>query len=53
MEIPWRLGEIWLNISGNKLTWLMKADMPQIVLGADRQVFLKGSVLLWLKNREK
>jgi hypothetical protein len=49
----WRLGEIWLNISGNKLTKLMKEGMPHVCLGADRQVFLKGSVLQWLKNREK
>jgi predicted DNA-binding transcriptional regulator AlpA len=42
-----------LNISGNKLTRLIKEGMPHVCLGADRQVFLKGSVLQWLKNREK
>jgi len=43
-----------LNISGNKLTRLIKEGMPHISLGGDdRKVFLKGSVLQWLKNREK
>jgi predicted DNA-binding transcriptional regulator AlpA len=42
-----------LNISGNKLTRLLKEGMPHVCLGADRQVFLKGSILQWLKNREK
>jgi len=43
-----------LNITGNKLTRLMKEGMPHICLGGDdRIVFLKGSVLEWLKNREK
>jgi phage terminase Nu1 subunit (DNA packaging protein) len=43
-----------LNISGNKLTRLLKEGMPHVCLGGDdRNVFLKGSVLQWLKNREK
>jgi predicted DNA-binding transcriptional regulator AlpA len=43
-----------LNISGNKLTRLMKERMPHVCLGGDdRKAFLKSSVLQWLKNREK
>ena len=42
-----------LNITGNKLTRLIAEGMPHVCLGADRQVFLKSSVLLWLKNRAK
>ena len=43
-----------LNISGNKLTRLLKEGMPHICLGGDgRVVFLKGSVIQWLRNREK
>jgi phage terminase Nu1 subunit (DNA packaging protein) len=43
-----------LNISGNKLTRLIKEGMPCVYLGGDdRKVFLKGSVIEWLKNRQK
>ena len=43
-----------LNISGNKLTRLLKEGMPHVCLGGDdRVVFLKGSVIEWLRNREK
>ena len=43
-----------LNISGNKLTRLIQEGMPCVCLGGDdRKVFLKGSVIQWLKNREK
>jgi len=42
-----------LNISGNKLTRLIREGLPYISLGAGRKVFLKGSVLEWLRNREK
>jgi predicted DNA-binding transcriptional regulator AlpA len=42
-----------LNISSNKLTRLIKQELPYISLGAGRKVFLKSSILQWLKNREK
>ena len=42
-----------LNISTNKLTRLSKQGLPCVVLGGDRKVFLKGSVLEWLRNRQK
>ena len=42
-----------LNITTNKLTRLIKQELPYIPLGADRKVFLKSSILQWLKNREK
>ena len=43
------------NITSNKLTRLTKQGLPFVSLGGggDRKVFLKGSVLQWLKNREK
>ena len=41
-----------LNISNNKLTRLTKQGLPFVDLGA-RKVFLKSSILQWLKNREK
>ena len=41
-----------LDISGNKLTRLTKQGLPYVRLG-DRKVFLKNSILEWLKNREK
>ena len=42
-----------LNISNNKLTRLTKQGLPCVSLGGGRRVFLKGSILQWLKNREK
>jgi phage terminase Nu1 subunit (DNA packaging protein) len=42
-----------LNISTNKLTRLTKQGLPCVLLGDDGKVFLKGSVLEWLRNREK
>ena len=42
-----------LNVSRNKLTRLVKDGLPSVSLGAGRKVFLKGSILQWLKNREK
>jgi predicted DNA-binding transcriptional regulator AlpA len=40
-----------LNISNNKLTRLTKQGLPCVSLGGGRRVFLKGSILQWLKNR--
>jgi len=42
-----------LNISNNKLTRLTRQGLPCVLLGGDRKVFLKGSILQWLKNKEK
>ena len=42
-----------LNVSGNKLTRLVNEGLPSVSLGAGRQVFLKDSVLEYLKNKEK
>ena len=42
-----------LNISTNKLTRLTKQGLPCVVLGGDRKVFLKDSVLKWLRNCQK
>jgi len=42
-----------LNITTNKLTRLIKKELPYISLGAGRKVFLKSSILQWLKNQEK
>ena len=42
-----------LNISSNKLTRLTGQGLPSVSLGGGRMVFLKGSILQWLKNREK
>ena len=42
-----------LNITTNKLTRLTKQGLPYVALDRDRKVFLKDSVLLWLKNRQK
>ena len=44
-----------LNISTNKVTRLTKQGLPCVLLGGGdyRKVFLKGSVIQWLKNREK
>jgi len=42
-----------LNISGNKLTRLTKEGLPCILLRGDKRIFLKSSILQWLKNREK
>lgn len=42
-----------LNISKNKLTRLTKQGLPYTSLGAGRKIFLKASILQWLKNREK
>lgn len=42
-----------LNITSNKLTRLTKQGLPYASLGGDRKIFLKDSVLQWLKNREK
>jgi hypothetical protein len=41
-----------LNISNNKLTRLTRQGLPCVSLGRDKKVFLKGSILQWLKNRE-
>ena len=41
-----------LNITSNKLTRLTKQGLPCVSLG-DRKVFLKGSILQWLKDKEK
>jgi phage terminase Nu1 subunit (DNA packaging protein) len=44
-----------LNISSNKLTRLTRQGLPSVSLGggSDRKIFLKGSILQWLKNKEK
>ncbi len=42
-----------LNISGNKLTRLTRQGLPFVSLGGNRKIFLRDSVLQWLKNREK
>ena len=42
-----------LNITTNKLTRLTKEGLPYISLGGNRKIFLRNSVLQWLKNREK
>ena len=42
-----------LNISSNKLTRLAKEGLPCILLRGDKRIFLKSSILSWLKNREK
>ena len=42
-----------LNISGNKLTRLTRQGLPFVSLGAGRKIFLRDSILQWLKNREK
>ena len=41
-----------LNISGNKLTRLIGKGLPYIDVGYETKMFLKNSVLEWLKNRE-
>lgn len=41
-----------LNISTNKLTRLTKQGLPSVSLG-DRKVFLKDSIIEWLRNREQ
>ena len=41
-----------LNINSDKLTSLTKEGLHDIRLG-DRKVFLKESILQWLKNPEK
>ncbi len=41
------------NISSNKLTRLTKEGLPCILLRGDKRLFLKSSILQWLKNREK
>ena len=43
----------FLNISGNKLTRLINKGLPYISAGYETKIFLKSSVLEWLKNREK
>jgi predicted DNA-binding transcriptional regulator AlpA len=42
-----------LNISTNKLTRLTKQGLPCVLLGGDRRVFLRSSVLEWLRDREE
>lgn len=42
-----------LNISSNKLTRLTRQGLPCVSLGRGRKIFLKDSVLSWLKNRQK
>ena len=42
-----------LNISSNKFTRLTRQGLPFVSLGGGRRVFLKSSILQWLKNREK
>ena len=42
-----------LNISSNKLTRLTKEGLPCIKLRGDKRLFLKDSILQWLRNREK
>jgi len=42
-----------LNISNNKLIRLTKQDLPYVSLGYETKIFLKSSILEWLKNREK
>lgn len=42
-----------LNISNNKLTRLVRQGLPYISVGYETKIFLKSSVLEWLKNREK
>ena len=41
-----------LNISSNRLTRLVKRDLPYVPLGGETKVFLKDSVLQWLKSQE-
>ena len=44
-----------LNITGNKLTRLTKQGLPFVSLGGggERKVFLRDSLLQWLKSQEK
>jgi hypothetical protein len=42
-----------LNITSNKLTRLTKEGLPFVSLGGKRKIFLKGSVLNWLENKQK
>ena len=42
-----------LNITSNKLTRLTKQGLPYVPLGGEIKIFLRSSVLQWLKNREK
>jgi hypothetical protein len=42
-----------LNISSNRLSRLTKKGLPYVSLGGETRIFLKSSVLQWLKNREK
>ena len=42
-----------LNISSNRLTRLTKKGLPYVSLGGETRIFLKSSVLQWLKNKEK
>lgn len=40
-----------LNITSNKLTRLTKQGLPSVSLG-ENKVFLKDSILHWLKDKE-
>ena len=42
-----------LNISNNKPTRLTRQGLPFVSFGGGRKIFLKGSILQWLKNQEK
>jgi len=42
-----------LGLSKNKVTRLIRQGLPYASLGAERRVFLRSSILQWLKNREK
>lgn len=42
-----------LNITSNKLTRLTRQGLPWVALGGEKKVFLKDSILQWLRNREK
>ena len=42
-----------LNVSSNKLTRLVKRGLPCVSLSGETKVFLRSSVLQWLKNAEK
>lgn len=42
-----------LDITSNKLTRLTTQGLPYASLGGDRKIFLKSSILQWLRNREK
>jgi len=41
-----------LNVTGNKLTRMVKQGLPCVLLGDGRKVFLRASVTEWLRSKE-